>query len=122
MESSNDFCTTVVQQGAPTVNGQSLWPRGLRGVAAPGRGDWDIIQAARDGNVRAVRHLLRTRPGSLQKMDWQGPGSRSHRYAVLGPRDCRRRLESKPEKLLNLQAVTHEDHQEVSSLIYILFE
>ena len=52
------------QQFAQTVNGQPLCPRGLQRRCCPGRGGEDIFRAARDGNVGAVRHLLRTEPAA----------------------------------------------------------
>ena len=92
------------QQFAQTVNGQPLWRRGLQRRCCPGRGRGDIWEAARKGNVGAVRHLLRTEPGSLQQTDRVGPGPQS-------PREYQWGLEAQPETVLNLQAVTHQDHQ-----------
>ena len=96
------------------MNGQPLWRRGLQRRCCPGRGGGDIFRAAGDGHVGAVRHLLRMEPGSVRRTDRWGPGPQIKGVAsdvVLGPRDCQWGLEAKPETVLNLQAVTHQDHQ-----------
>ena len=111
MESSNDFCIPQSSAGCPDGE-RSATPRALqRWSCCPGRGDGNIVWAVRDGNVRAVRHLLRTKPGSLQETDRHGLGSRSHPICRPGYSGLSTGLEAKPEKLLNLQAVTHQDHQ-----------
>ena len=66
-----------------------------------GRGNGSIVQAAEDGNIRAVRHLVRTKPDSLQETDdylGRDPNWGRIRYVVLGP-DCPWGLEAKRMKI-----------------------
>ena len=80
------------QQFAQTVNGQPLWRRGLQRRCCPGRGHGDILEAARTGKVGAVRHLLRTQPGSVQQTDLLGPGPQMIHGTVNGGWKQNRRL------------------------------
>ena len=105
------------QQFAQTVNGQPLCPRGLQRRCCPGRGGEDIFRAARDGNVGAVRHLLRTEPGSVRRTDDERPGPQS-------PRDCQWGLEAKPETVLksascNASRSSRRWIYRIRSIIYI---